>query len=81
MHDLQNYARLMPVYMAQMHALKESYSIIWQYFHDGNFSVNKSSCAFSAIGEDHGTEQENRSLKVLSGAKGILLNKASYPSI
>ena len=77
MHDLQNYARLMPVYMAQMHALKGSYSIIWQYFHDGNFSVNKSSCTFSAIGEDHGTEQENRSLKVLGGAKGILLNKAA----
>ena len=39
-HDLQNYARLMPVYMGQMHALKESDPTIWQYFHDGNFSVN-----------------------------------------
>ena len=45
-----------------MHALKESDPTIWQYFHDGNFSVKKSSCAFSAIGGDHGIEQENRSL-------------------
>ena len=72
-----------------MHALKESDPTIWQYFHDGNFSVNKSSCAFSAIGRDHGIDQENLSVvskelggvkgikKVLGGAKGILLNKAA----
>ena len=28
-HHLQNYARFMPVYMAQMHALKESDPTIW----------------------------------------------------
>ena len=50
---------------------------ISQYFHDGIFFVNKSSCAFSAIGGHHGTEQENRSLKVLGGVKGMLLNKAA----
>ena len=76
-HDFQNYARLMPVCMAQMHALKESDPTICQYFHDGNFSVNKSSCAFSTIGRDNGIEQENRSLKVLGVVKGILLNKAA----
>ena len=76
-HDLQNYAHLMLVYRAEMHALKESDPTIWQYFPDGNFSVNKSSCAFSAIGGDHGIEQENHSLKVLGGVKGILLNKAA----
>ena len=69
-HDLQNYARLTPIYMAQMHVLKESDPTIWQHFHDG-------SCAFSAIGGDHGIEQENCSLKVLGGVKGILLNKAA----
>ena len=76
-HHLQNYARFMPVYMAQMHALKESDPTIWQSFHDGSFSVNKSSCAFSATGGDHGIEKENRSLKVLGGVRGILLNKAA----
>ena len=39
--------------------------------------MNKSRCAFRAIGGDHGIEQENRSLKVLGGVKGILLNKAA----
>ena len=39
---------------AQMHVFKESDPTIWQYFHDVNFSVNKSSCAFSATGGDHG---------------------------
>ena len=53
-HGLQNYARLMRVYMAQMHVFKESDPTIWQYFNDVNFSVNKSSCAFSATGGDHG---------------------------
>ena len=76
-HYLQNYSPLMPVYMAQMHALKESDPTIWQYSQDRDFSVNKSSCAFSAIGGDHGIEQENRSLKVLGGVKGMFLNKAA----
>ena len=58
-----------------MHALKERDPTIWQYFDDVNFSVNKSSCAFSVISGDHGIEQEHRSLKVLGAVKGILLNK------
>ena len=36
-----------------------------------NFSVNKSSVPFSAIGADHGLEQQNRVMKVLGGIKGI----------
>ena len=52
-HNLQNYARLIPVYIAQMHALKESGPTKWQYFHDENFSMNKSKCTFSAIGGEH----------------------------
>ena len=67
--------------MAQMHALKESDPTIWQYFHDGDFSANISSCTFSAIVGDHGIDQEHRSLKVLGGVKGILLNKAALHRI
>ena len=36
-----------------------------------NFSVNKSSVPFSAIGADHDLEQQNRVMKVLGGIKGI----------
>ena len=37
---------------------------VWQYFNEGNFSVNKSSFLFVATGVDHGMEQENRTMKV-----------------
>ena len=40
-------------------------------FESGNFSVNKSSVPFTAIGADHGIEQENLSLRVLGGIKGL----------
>ena len=45
-HDLQNYARLMPVYRAQMHGLKESDPTIWQYFHYGNFFCEQKQLCF-----------------------------------
>ena len=37
--------------------------------------VNKSPHPFSAIGADHGIQQLNRELKVVSGVKGLLMNK------
>lgn len=76
-HDLQKYARLMPEYLAQMYELRTSNPNAWQYFNQGNFSMNKSTCAFSAIGADHGVEQENRALKVLDSVKGLLINKSA----
>ena len=42
---------------------------------DGNFSVNKTTTSFSAIGVDHVIEQENRAMKVLGGIKGIANNQ------
>ena len=74
-HDLQNYARLMPEYLAQMYELKEKDNQIWEFFNKGSFSVNKSEVPFNAIGADHGIEQENRTLKVIGGVTGILINK------
>jgi len=40
-HDLQNYARLMPEYIAQMKDLKASDPEIWEFFKQENFSVSK----------------------------------------
>ena len=37
----------------------------------GSFSVNKSHIPFSAIGADHGIEQENQAMEVLGGIKGF----------
>ena len=44
-------------------------------FEEGNFSVNKTATSFSAVGVDHGIEQENRAMKVLGGIKGIANNQ------
>ena len=67
LHDLQNYARLVPVYIAQMRNIKIYEEETRKLFENGNFSVNKSHFLFSAIGADHGIEQLNRELKVVGG--------------
>ena len=73
--DLQNYARLIPVYIAQMSSLKVSDPEAWTFLQD-NMSVNKTHIPFSAIGPDHAIEHENRAMKVQGGIKGI----ANYES-
>ena len=73
--DLQNYARLIPVYTAQMSSLKVSDPEAWTFLQD-NMSVNKTHIPFSAIGPDHAIEHENRAMKVQGGIKGI----ANYES-
>ena len=73
-YDMINYARLTPVYLAQMYALKDSDPVTWDLFKQGNFSVNKTKVAFSAIGCDHAMEQQNRAMKVFGGIKGIANN-------
>ena len=69
---MQNYARLTPVYLAEMFSLKEADPCTWNYFDKGYFCVNKSIVPHSAIGADHAIEHENRAMKVLGGIKGIL---------
>ena len=73
--DMQNYARLTPVYLAEMFSLKETDPCIWNYFDKGYFCVNKSTVPHSAIGADHAIEHENRAMKVLGGIKGIATNR------
>ena len=51
--DMQNYARLTPVYLAEMFLLKETDPCIWNYFDKGYFCVNKSAVPHAAIGADH----------------------------
>ena len=70
-HDLHNYARYIPIYLAEMSSLEERDPEIWQYLDAGNFSVQKNAIPFTAIGADHALEQENRSMKVSGGIVGI----------
>ena len=66
-----------PVYFSQMMQMQmKDHDPTWDLFESGNFSVKKSSVPFTAIGADHGIEQESRSLRALGGIKG-LINKHS----
>lgn len=70
-----NYARMTPVYLSQMFAVKETDFDTWEYLSNGGFCVNKSKVPFTSIGADHGIEQENRALKVVGGIWGISHNQ------
>ena len=66
---------MIPLYLADMDALKKSDSVIYTEFLHGNWVVNKNgSVPFCAIGADHALEHVNRSMKVAGGLAGISLN-------
>ena len=70
-HDLQNYARYIPIYLSEMCKLEESDEEVWRYLSEGNFSVSKSTIPFTSIGPDHALEQENKTMKISGGIIGI----------
>ncbi|KAK3708724.1 hypothetical protein QZH41_004431 [Actinostola sp. cb2023] len=77
-HDRLNYARMIPLYLAEMHHLKDSDPEIYQEFLNGNWVVNKNRHApFCALGADHALEHINRSMKVSGGLVGITLNPSA----
>ncbi|KAL9957037.1 hypothetical protein ACROYT_G038621, partial [Oculina patagonica] len=74
-HDRINYARMIPLYLAEMSMLPESDPEIYEEFRKGNWAVNKNpDVPFCALGADHALEQINRSMKVSGGLVGITLN-------
>lgn len=77
-HDRINYARMMPVYLAEMASLEKSDPEVYREFLDGNWVVNKNAnVPFCAVGADTGLEHINRSMKVTGGLVGITLNEAA----
>ena len=76
-HDHLNYARLSPLYCAEMRKLETSDPDTWKALEDGDFCVTKSSIPFCSIGPDHGIEQENRTMKVIGGITGITQKEAT----
>ena len=77
-HDRLNYARMMPLYLAEMDSLPKTDPDVYAEFLSGNWVVNKnSSVPFCALGADHGLEHVNRSMKVSGGLVGITLNQAA----
>ena len=76
-HDHLHYARLSPLYCAEMRKLETSDPATWKALEDGDFCVTKSSIPFCSIGPDHGIEHENRTMKVIGGITGITQNDAT----
>lgn len=77
-HDRLNYARMIPLYLAEMKALSNTDPEIYAEFKDGNWVVNKNPCVpFCAIGPDNALEHLNRSMKVTGGLVGITLNPSA----
>ena len=67
--DMVNCSRITPVCLSQMMNLKENKKKNTMI--EGGFCVGKSEVPFTSICADHGIEQENRSMKVMGGIKGI----------
>ena len=66
-HNQLNYARMTPLYLANMMDIKENDVQTWEYLKD-NFSASKSEIPFTSIGSDHVMKQKHKSLNVSGGA-------------
>ena len=76
--DKINYARMMPLYLAEMKSIEKSDPDLYKEFMDGNWVVNKNGkVPFCAIGADTGLEHINCYMKVNGGLVGITLNEAA----
>ena len=75
-YDRLHYARMIPLYLAEMKMMEESDPEMHQEFVAGwDWVVNKNSdVSFCEHGADHALEQINRSIKVSGGLVGIMLN-------
>ena len=77
-HNRLNYARIMPLYLAEMDSLPKTDPDLYAEFLSGNWVVDKnSSVPLCALGADHGLEHVHRSMKVSGGLVGITLNQAA----
>ena len=74
-HDLLNYARLIPIHIAQMNQLKSDDPEVWACLIVWEFVVNKSGIPFSSLFTDQALEQEIKHLKRHGGIVGISQNE------
>lgn len=69
-HDRMNYARMIPLYLAEMKSLKTTDPDIEAEFQNGMVP-------FCGLGADKALEHVNRSTKVSGGLVGITLNPSA----
>ena len=73
-----NYARMIPMNLAEMSSLNEADPEIYEELIQANWVVNKNAqVPFCAVGADNALEHINRSMKVSGGLIGITLNEAA----
>ena len=74
-HDRLNYARIIPLYLAEMKMLPESDPELYEESRKGNWVVKKNPhVPFCALGADYALVKINRSIKVSGDLVGITLN-------
>ena len=77
-HDRMNYARMIPLYLAEMKSLKSTDPDIEAEFQSENWVVDKNALVpFCGLGADDALEHVNRSMKVSGGLVGITLNPSA----
>ena len=75
--DLLNYARLMPIHLAQMNALEHDDPATWDALKSGDFVVSKSEVPFTHLFTDQALEQEIKELKGHGGIVGLSQEEAA----
>ena len=76
-HDRLNYARMAPLYLAQIELLESTNPDIHEEFMRGNFCVNKNDIPFCAIGLDHAIKHVNKTMKIQAGLKSLTQQPAA----
>jgi len=73
-HDRQNYARWLPVYLADMGQLEQKHPEVYQRFIEGEHAISRSSQPFAKVWTDMALEQSiNLDSKSKGGIVGISL--------
>ena len=75
--DRPNYARWLPVYIADMNMLESSHPKVHEEFLAGNFSVSRSGHPFSHVSTDMALEQ---SINADSNSKGGIVGMSQSPA-
>ena len=76
--DRQNYARYLPVYLADMQKLELTHPEVYKEFAEGNHSISRSGKPFSQVSTDMALEQSiNADSKSSGGVIGISQSPSS----
>ena len=72
--DKLTYARMIPIYLAEMSQLERTYTEVWSESSNGKQVVIRNTIPFCVIGPGHALEQISRWMKVTGCLVGITLN-------